>query len=184
MKKACIIVSSLALVTALGCTKATAEEKKKAEDDLVAALASAMASSAAPSAAPPKAIAFETKTQEKLGVTISVPQGSKILSDDAFGTSYSFMVDPLDEIGINLASAVGVTSLKTAVDDASMTPQPVAEKKEIDKTTFQIVKAPMGGTVFVYQYKKVKRGWVKATCDGPEAYKDKVVQACSSLAAR
>jgi hypothetical protein len=179
-----ILVSSLALVSALGCSKSTPAEQKKMEDDLAAAFASAMASASAAPAAPAKPIAFETKAQDKLGVTISIPAGSKVVSDDAFGTSYSYMVDPLDEFAVSLASAVGVTSLKTAVDDASLAPQPIADKKEVDKTTFQVVKASMGGTVFVYEYKKVKKGWVKATCDGPEAYKDKLVQACSSLASR
>jgi hypothetical protein len=179
-----ILVSSLALVSALGCSKPTPAEQKKMEDDLAAAFASAVASASAAPAAPAKPISFETKTQDKLGVSISIPAGSKIVSDDAFGTSYSYMVDPLDEFAVNLSSAIGVTNMKTAVDDASLTPQPIADKKEIDKTTFRIVKAPMAGTVFVYEYKKVKKGWVKAMCDGPEAYKDKVVEACSSLASR
>jgi hypothetical protein len=175
----------LALVALVaGCSKPSPQEQQKAEEQLAAAIASAMASATTEPPAAPKAITFETKTQEKLGVTISIPQGAKLLSDDPLGTSYSLALPPLDSIDISLTSAIGVTNLKTAVEDASVSSQPIAEKKEIDKTAFQIIKAPVAGIVFVYFYKKVKRGWVKAMCDGPEGYKDQLVFACSSLASK
>src|SRR5215472_12888843 len=156
MKPSLRLVGSLfALAMLVGCGKPSPEDQKKAEEQ-AAALASAMLTSAS-----------------------AVPTGSKILSDDAFGTTYSYMVDDLNEIGVSVASAVGVTNLKTAVQDATL----LGDKKEVDKTTYQIATAPQaGGTVFIYEYKKVKAGWVKAQCDGPGSYKDKLVEICSSLA--
>jgi hypothetical protein len=195
MKLGHLVVTSLSVITLsslVACSKPSPEEQKKQEAALASALASALntpPSPAAPAAkqANAKAITLEPKTFDKLGAKLSVPQGSKVLSEDGFGVSLSFPLDEmsLNEILVNVSAAIGVTSLKTAVEDATMIGEKQIDvKKEVDKTTFQIVKAPQFNNVWVYQYKKLKTGWVKASCSGPTEQKDKVVEICASLAAK
>ncbi len=185
MKISLVFASALVVGSVVGCSKPSPEEQKKQEEKLAAALTSALAMPATPT--PPAAatpLTLETKTHDKLGAKISMPQGAKLVSDNAIGTSYSYDLGSLEEIGITLSSALGVTNMKSALQDVAMEGVEFEVKKEVDKTTFQIVKAPQSGQVYAYQFKKLKTGWVKATCNGPVAYKDKIVEACGSLAAK
>jgi hypothetical protein len=140
---------------------------------------------AAAGAAAAKPVELEEVSDADFGYAIKIAKGSRVVVRNKYNHTYSHpLPGGLHEYNVSLGR-VEAKSLDAAVKNATMMGSTeVTEKRQLQKGTFLVVKAPYQRLVEVHTFTRGRSGHLSAKCTGPAAEKDRLVEMCASLTAR
>lgn len=173
----------IAVASAAGCSKDEVKTEPTASTD--APSAAGAPKKEAPKAEPAKPLELEEVSDDAFGYSVKIVKGSKTLAKDTYSHTYSYpLPGGLFEYNVAIGK-IDAANLDAAVKNATMIGSTeIADKKELSKGTFLVVKAPQGKLQEVHVFTKGKKGALSAKCAGPAEGKDTLIEICSSLAAK